>query len=81
MPYFAEIIHMHPDAPDGFPVERLDQPYPSVDDAVAGAVDHLAAINAEPGTATFRIIDEDGLPIELTDEQAGRGPAAPRAPG
>lgn len=72
MPYFVEIVHIHPDEPDGFPVERLDHPYPMIEEAVAGAQAHLDAIDAEPGTATFRIVDEDGVFVELTDEQAGR---------
>jgi hypothetical protein len=72
MPYFAEIIHFHSQTPDGFPIERLDHPYPTIDAAVVGATQHLRAISAEPGTATFRIVDEDGSFVELTDEQAGR---------
>jgi hypothetical protein len=70
MPYFAEILHLH-STPDGFPVERLDRPYPTVEAAVAGAISHIEEMNAEAGTATYRIVDEDGIFVELADDQRG----------
>lgn len=70
MVYFVELMHVGNRAPENASPERVQQSYRSVYEAHLAGSELLNRGKREPGTLTFRIVDEHGVPVAGGD---GRG--------
>ena len=64
MTFHVEIIELSQKTDDGFLAQRLPDTYPTLDAARAAGEGYVNRRDPKFGQATFRVVDQNGDPVE-----------------